>query len=191
MKKNNLTQAQLAEIAGMTQANVSKALNPTASKQFTIDQVYRISQHFGVSIDELLANKVAEKNLLSPATVLSYLVKLLCNAKVRTTTITEEEHIYHQITNDHGFPDCEIEKVNVQYNAFYFPDYFDVHDFAFNEIDLEDTHWEFEAGGNDTKFQYFNEILNKLLPIIKLYRAKDIPEDAFNMILNGYLEQLS
>ena len=35
-----------------------------------------------------------------------------------------------------------------------------------------------------------NEILKKLIPIIKLYREKEIPDEAFQMILNGYLEQL-
>ena len=35
-----------------------------------------------------------------------------------------------------------------------------------------------------------NEILKKLIPIINLYREKEIPDEAFQMILNGYLEQL-
>lgn len=42
--KNNITQQKLAEIAGMTQANVSKALNRNEKKRFTLDQVYRIAQ---------------------------------------------------------------------------------------------------------------------------------------------------
>ena len=41
--KNNITQQKLAEIAGMTQANVSKALNRNEKKRFNIDQVYRIA----------------------------------------------------------------------------------------------------------------------------------------------------
>lgn len=44
--KNNITQQKLAEIAGMTQANVSKALNRNEKKRFTLDQVYRIAQYF-------------------------------------------------------------------------------------------------------------------------------------------------
>ena len=66
LKKHDLTQNALAEIAGMTQANVSKALNRNESKQFTIDQVFRIAQHFGVSIDELVGNKAVEKTAYSP-----------------------------------------------------------------------------------------------------------------------------
>ena len=35
--KNSLTQNALAEIAGMSQPNLSKALNPNESKQFTLE----------------------------------------------------------------------------------------------------------------------------------------------------------
>ena len=55
--KNNITQQKLAEIAGMTQANVSKALNRNEKKRFTLDQVYRIAQYFEVSIDSLVGNQ--------------------------------------------------------------------------------------------------------------------------------------
>ena len=36
IKRNGITQQQLANIAGMTQANVSKALNPGEKNQSTI-----------------------------------------------------------------------------------------------------------------------------------------------------------
>ena len=57
--KKSLTQSTLAEIAGMTQSNVSKALNAKETKEFTLEQVYRIAQYFGVSIDDLVGNKAA------------------------------------------------------------------------------------------------------------------------------------
>ncbi len=49
---------------------------------------------------------------------------------------------------------------------------------------------DFCMGGNETNFLQMNEILKKFIPIIKLYREKEIPDEAFQMILNGYLEQL-
>lgn len=38
LEKEQITQQQLAEIAGMTQANVSKSLNPNEKKHFTLDR---------------------------------------------------------------------------------------------------------------------------------------------------------
>ena len=35
-----------------------------------------------------------------------------------------------------------------------------------------------------------NDIIRKLLPMIELYKKKEIPEEAFQMIVDGYLKQL-
>ena len=94
LKKHNITQVDLAGIAGMTQANVSKALNPKESKQFTLDQLYRISQHFGVSIDELVGNTAANKAETSPRASLAFITKLLCDSKLRYTTLKVPEWVY-------------------------------------------------------------------------------------------------
>jgi len=191
IEKHGLTQSALAEIAGMTQANVSKALNPNESKQFTIDQVFRIAQHFGVSIDELTGNKSADAASTSPRAILNFITKLLCDVKMRSTAITIEEMVYEPFCNEHGYPDCRPEKKTIEYPALYFPNYHQVAEFAFDEHEQEEVHFEFLNGGNDTRLQTLNEILKKLLPLIKLYREKEIPEEAFQMILKGYQEQLA
>lgn len=190
LKKHDLTQSELASIAGMSQGNLSKALNPEEKKQFTLEQLYRISQHFGISIDELIGNKAAESSATSPNAILKFIAKLLCDVKVRATEVTCEEWVYEQFYNDHGFPDCRPEKRNVKYPAFYFPDYYQIDDFAFDEHSEEELHYEYCSGGNSTNLQGLNQVLKKLIPIIRLYREKEIPDEAFQMILSGYLEQL-
>lgn len=189
LKKHDLTQNALAEIAGMTQANVSKALNRNESKQFTIDQVFRIAQHFGVSIDELVGNKSSETSKTSPRAMLALLTTLLCNANIRFTDITEEELIYDLFESD-GILDCRRIKQKVEYQAFYFPDFMRPSDYAKNEQEYEDTDMEFCCTGNYSKYQKMNEVLKKLIPMIKLYRETEIPDEAFQMVLKGYLEQL-
>jgi len=189
LKKHDLTQNALAEIAGMTQANVSKALNPNEKKQFTIDQVFRISQHFGVSIDDLTGNKSAEANSTSPRALVALLTSLLCSASIRVTEITEEELVYDLFEND-GILDCRRLKQKVQYPAFYFPDFLRPGDYAKNEMEYEETDMEFCCTGNYSKFQKMNEVLKKLIPMIKLYRETEIPDEAFQMVLSGYLKQL-
>ena len=190
LKKHDLTQSELAGIAGMSQGNFSKALNPDEKKQFTLEQLYRIAQHFGVSMDELVGNKAADNASTSPRASLDFVTKLLCVGKMRSTTVTMEEWVYEPYYNSHGYPDCRPEKKSIEYPAFYFADYQWIADFAKNEYDEEDVHTEFLMCGNSTKFQQVNEIFRKLIPMIKLYRETEIPDEAFQMVLNGYLEQL-
>ena len=190
LKKHDLTQNALAEIAGMTQANVSKALNRNESKQFTIDQVFRIAQHFGVSIDELVGNKAVDEAAMSPASMLTLITKLLCNTKIRVVDITEQaETVYTPYRTSDGFPDCAIEQKFCDYHAFYFPDYIDAPP-TLTEDERDDLHYECCCTGNESEYKTFNEVLRKFLPMIKLYRETEIPEEAFQMVLNGYLEQL-
>ena len=59
LELSSMTQQQFADIVGMSQGNVSKALNPENKKCFTIDQIFIISQYFGVSIDQLVGNDCA------------------------------------------------------------------------------------------------------------------------------------
>lgn len=190
LKKHDLTQNALAEIAGMTQANVSKALNPNESKQFTLDQLFRISQHFGVSIDELTGNTVPSEITTGPRAVLTFVVKMLCEAKLRIVDIKEEEYIYEPYLNEHCGMDCRRITKDIEYPGFYLPSYNRIRDFAFDEHEYDELDMEYCWSGNETKFLQVNEILKNLIPMIKLYREKQIPEEAFQMILNGYLEQL-
>ena len=190
LKNNGMTQQQLAEVAGMTQANVSKALNPNDKRGFTLEQVFAISQHFGVSIDELVGNKAPNEVETSPRAALTFLVRFLCDAKIRVANITEEELIYQQFLNEHCGMDCRRVNKEIEYPAFYFPDYYLVSDFASSDQEYEEVDSEFCWGGNETKFLKMNEILRNLIPMIKLSRDKQIPEEAFQMIVNGYLEQL-
>ena len=190
LKKNDLTQSELAAIVGMSQGNLSKALNPDEKKQFTLEQLYRISQHFGVSIDELVGNTVPSEITTGPRAVLSFIVKLLCEAKLRVRDITEEEYIYEPYLNEHCGMDCRRLTKEIEYPAFYLANYDRVSDFAFDEHEYDELDMEYCWSGNETKFLKVNEILKNLIPMIKLYREKQIPDDAFQMILNGYLEQL-
>ena len=190
LKHNNLTQQQLAEITEMTQANVSKALNPNDKRSFTLEQVVRISQHFGISIDELVGNKVPSEVATSPRAVLAFLSKLLCELKVRATDISAEELVYEQYLNEDNYPDCRRVNRTIKYPAFYFPDYVRPGDIAADEHEYDELDSVYCWCGNESNFLKMNEILKNLIPMIQLYREKQIPEEAFQMILNGYLEKL-
>ena len=190
LKKHDLTQNALAEIAGMTQANVSKALNRNESKQFTIDQVFRIAQHFGVSIDELVGNNAANEVSTGPRAALAFFTKMRCESKLRYTTVNVDEWVYEYEYTGSDYPECRGKEKTIEYPAFYFASYQHLEDFAKVNISDEDLHYEFLSGGNDSKFKRVNEVLKNFLPMVKLYRETEIPDEAFQMVLNGYLEQL-
>jgi len=190
MKKQEITQAQLAEIAGMTQANVSKALNPKETKQFNLDQLYRISQHFAVSIDELVGNTAVAKAETSPRAAFALITKLLCESKMRYTTVTVPEWVY-EYEEDFGYPECRGKQKDIEYPAFYFASYQHPEDYAKSDISDEDLHYEFMSVGNSSRFQLVNELMGRFLPVVKSFRETEFPDEAFQMVLNGYLDQLA
>ena len=109
LEERGVTQAELAEITGMSQPNVSKALNPKDKKCFTVDQLFAIAQHYGVSIDELVGNKAPNEFATSPRAALAFITKLLCESKLRHTTVEVEEWVYeYEYTSSgrvHSFKD--------------------------------------------------------------------------------------
>ena len=110
LKRHDMTQQQLAEITGMTQANVSRALNPNDKRHFTLEQVICISQHFGVPIDELVGNKVPQDAATSPRAVLAL------DAYMRKYQINKRTNFY-QTNNILGY--VEYSCVNEDISSIY------------------------------------------------------------------------
>ncbi|MBQ8837183.1 MAG: helix-turn-helix transcriptional regulator [Clostridia bacterium] len=191
IKKHGITQNGLAEIAGMSQSNVSKALSPNDKKQFNLEQLYRISQHFGISIDELVGNMASSAAYTSPQALLALISKLFIESKVKSTEITEIEYVYKPYYNDNGYPDCSFKQEEQKYIAFYFPNYMQTSDFVFKDEDEDTLHYEFCSDGNESMMKPLNTVLEDFIPIVDMYLKGKFNKDAFDMVLNGYLEQLS
>ncbi len=189
MRNKDITQQKLAEIAGMTQANVSKALNPNEKKHFTLDQIYRIAQAFDVSIDKLVGNTPAESSETSPREAFQFIIKYLCAANLRTAKLTVQETAYEFECIDYG--EYRPHDIQNEYPVFFFPDYERISDYhpATDEeyIDLQSM---FFQCGNDTKYRNLNKIFKKIIPLVAQFKEGDIPEEAFQMIVEGYLRQL-
>ena len=183
-------QEDLAEIAGMSQPNVSKALSDTNKKQFNLDQLFRIAQHFGISIDELVGNTTANVAFTSQRAILTMFTRLLSGARMRTTKISVSEQVYRPYRED-GYWDCEIVQQTHEYKAFYFPNYHEVGATTSDEAEIEIEHDIFMQAGNMSENVKLNAIFDDFLPLIRMYRKGKLPEEPFKMVLNGYLEQLS
>ncbi len=190
LEKKRISQQQLAEIAGMTQANVSKSLNPNEKKRFTLDQVYRIAQHFGISIDSLVGNTPTASSTSDIQEAFLFIVKFLCAGNLRTEEMTITEMVYEPHYDQVGYGECTPYDKENGYLVFFFPDYRRFSDYKLSEQEEVDLHMEFCACGNDTKFYQLNKVLKKMIPLIAQYRDGDISEEAFQMIVDGYLKQL-
>lgn len=76
------------------------------------------------------------------------------------------------------------------YPAIYFPSHFEFDaTMDYNSEEAQELYAEFSQCGNETAFRDMNDIIKKLLPMIALYKEKEIPEEAFQMIVDGYLGQ--
>lgn len=190
MEEKKVTQAKLAEITEMSQPNVSKALNPKDKKCFTLEQLYTIARYFGVSLDELVGYKMVDQQLTAPRAVFALLVDLLCadKARVKKWVHEKEEVIIGRIENlgdghDHLY-------LPVEYPAIYFPSHYEIDGRDYDDEEVQDEFSLYCEEGNETPFCEMNHIINKILPMIELYKAGEIPKDAFTSIVEGYLREL-
>lgn len=196
MKNNGITQAKLAEILGMSQPNVSKALSPTDKKCFTLDQVVGIAKHFGVSIDQLVGNKSTSSRATGPRAVAEFLTKVIESHDARYTKVNISEEVYelheiHDVFTDSYGIDTDIVDKNISYFALYFPDYWKVpspkdgYDNAALELVSEA-----KACGNESVMKPVNDYLRKFIQIFEIYENHGIDEDAYRVVVDNYLSKI-
>ena len=196
MKANNITQEKLADILGMSQPNVSKALSLKDKKCFTLDQVVGIANHFGVSIDFLVGNRSAKSQETGPRAVADFLSKVIENHDAKYTTVEIEETVYelkehYNVFSGPVYEASSPEKRIVSYPAIYFPDYWQLPDPA--DVD-RDTFDEMEAEarqiGNESRMKPVNDFIRKFIQIFEIYDKKGVDEDAYRTVVDNYLSKL-
>ena len=191
MDNNNMTQQQLADILGMPQSNVSKALSESDKKCFTLDQVVGIAKHFKVSVDMLVGNICVQNRDIRPRAVCEYLVRLIEHDDIKIIKHPVDEEIY---TIDYdpntGYPDYTVEKKTVKYNAFYFPAYWYIPD-GISDDEAYFLHQEMKQCGNDTIHYQTNKFLHQFLQIYALYKQNALEEETYRTVVSDLLGHLS
>lgn len=193
MRNNGMTQVQLAEILGMSQSNVSKALSLRDKKSFTLDQVAGIAQHFNVSVDSLLGHKQEALNPKSQTDVARFVADLLANGTAKYKSINVEEDVYvGSYDNQAGFYSYELTKKTNEYTAIYFPNYHDLptpkHEF---DEEAFDVHYTARIRGNETDNFQLNEFLIRFLKILEVYKTNDLDRETFDRIVDSYVEKMT
>lgn len=212
MQNNHMTQEDLANILGMSQSNVSKALSYKDKKAFTLDQVVGIAKHFNTSVDELLGleQKAHPQSKLTLRAIGESLARMLEQHKAVITEIEKEEYIYYPdpnfdpiiIENDIPIDDegaiYEENKI-VKYPAIYFPQYTKTMYFReLRELEIKnprnsEQYMPTEAAqayGNENNSASLNEFLRKIEKILQLYDDNGFDEDAYNAVLQNYLSRI-
>lgn len=182
MKERNTKQQELADILGMAQSNVSKALNPNDKKCFTLDQVVGIARYYGWSVDRLVGiNRNLQENL-SQREIASCIVALINGRKALLREITVEEDQYRC---DDCYPqEVKLYKnINSRYLAMYIPNYW--------PCDNEDPTDISQIYGNSTRLCNINEFLEAFQSVRSMYEQGQLSDKNYDNFVNTLLENLS
>lgn len=190
MKDKGVTQEKLAEILGMSQSNVSKALSERDKKSFTLDQVVGIAKHFDVSIDMLVGNHRTAAIATSPRVIATFLSEIIANHDADIFIYEKEEDVfepyYDAYTNS---PSCTHKTKTVKYPAIYLPGYWQVPDRAINE-DTDAAISEAVQVGNDTRMQPVNMFLLHFQEIFSIFEKGDLSENTYKSVVADMLSRL-
>ena len=190
IKNRNMTQQQLAEVLGMSQSNVSKALNDDEKKCFTVEQLYDIAEHFNVSVDELLGRHTGESTPGGQRGIGAFLAAVLSSGDGKCTRVKVKETVFDPYHAHYGPEIMNREDPENEYWALYFPNYWNPSEEAKSEEEFHQLMAEATAAGNETLNLALNTFLQKYLEILRVYQKGEISKEAYEIVLNDYLSKL-
>lgn len=179
LKNKKLTQQTLGEILGMSQPNVSKALNPNEKKCFTLEQIVDIADYFHVSVDYLIGNSQAISASHSPREIGEFISDLLASKDGKVANITVEEWV-SEVDPATGYSKQETRQVH--YPAVYFPDHW--------IPETDDEAAEASRVGNETSMIPVNQFLHSFLEILNTYHQGLLSQETYEMVVTNLLENL-
>lgn len=182
-----LSQTEFAQRIGTTQPNYNRAINLTNSQCLTVEQLYRIATEFNVSLDSLLGIKQKHTD----RDICSLFTSLLEERKLVKVDFSREEWVYTPFDID-GYPDCHKEQKEIHYPAFIFPNNKDhgPHE-IYTEMELSDFEYDALCNGTaDESNQRINEFFDKFLTIYGIHLEKKIPDDAYQRVVEEFLNNL-
>ena len=190
MKKHSENQKQLAEAIGMSQPNFNKAINQSEGKQFTLDQLYCISQHYGVTIDSLLGNKVAEE--MSTASICVFIKRLIEGLFVDVINVEYTDYRYDLMYDDYTCHENSIPiPLTNEYLALVFPN----REFKDKYLLDKDAYRErlnyAKIGNSDSRNKTINDFIKKFTQLYRLYLKNEIDKDILDLACERFIEQIA
>lgn len=123
--------------------------------------------------------------------ICSLFTSLLEQRKLIKVDYAREEWVYTPFTNG-DLPDCHQETKKINYPAFIFPNYYDHGPReAFTEEQIENLEFDAMYMGNDDKSnQQINAYFDKFLSLYEIHLVKKIPDDAYQKVIEQFLDEL-
>lgn len=186
MKAKGITQEQLGKEIGMSQSNINKCLKiGDGSRNFTLEQVCALADYFGTTTDELLGRS-EEKKKYSPLAICQLLAALISDYSIVQFKVNKTEEVKYAMDYDGQ----RTEKKEVTYNAFYFPNYYNLPDY----LDFErysEYQAEIEYDGNAIPNNIaINEFLKNYTEVFEKYDKGDYSETNYKILTDAYFKVL-
>lgn len=193
IKKTGINKSQLADALGMSQPNVSKALNPKEKKCFTLEQVINIAHYFNVTVDSLIGSPKTKSIVSadSPRDIAAFLAQCIANGKAKVADYVVEQTVFYE-DYDSSLPFCNYSHRNqsVTYPILYFSDYWSPSEEAEDEEDLSMLLQEASVCGNKTENVPINNFLRHFLQIHSLYKRGELSEETYNTVVQDLLNHV-
>lgn len=189
MKKHNENQKQLADAIGMSQPNFNKAINEKDGKLFTLQQLFDISQHYGVTIDSLLGNEPVED--VSLASICSFIKELIEMSYVDVVETNYQDFTYGTEHIDYyGHDEVTTSSTTSSYPALVFPNRLFQEKYL-SEWDSEKKKLEYARfGNNNSSNKTINNFIRKYLRMYHLYLKNEIDRDVLDLAYDHYLQEV-
>lgn len=193
LKKKNINKSKLAEILGMSQPNVSKALNPNEKKCFTLEQVINIADYFNVTIDSLIGSPKTDTivSANNPRDIAAFLAQCIENEKATVAEYSVEETVFVEDYDPRElFCNYKQTTQEVRYPILYFSDYWSPS--LISETDEEYAELQQEAFqcGNQTGNVPINNFLRHFLQIHTLYKKGELAEETYRTVVQDLLNHV-
>lgn len=190
MQEKQITQETLASEIGMTQPNFCRAISFKNSQCFTLEQIFKIAQYFDISVDYLLGN-VKPKERSTEREICELFTDLIEKRTLVKVDFSREEEVYTPTYRD-NYPDCNITKKQISYNAFIFPRHLDPGPLdRFDEEQIDNLRSDVLFGGNiDDSNVRINTFFARYLQIYDLFVHNQMGEELFHEITEKFLDDL-
>ena len=191
LEKKNWKPANLIELTGIPQSQMSKVLNGKA--RFTLEQIIAVADAFNVSIDFLIGReqKYTQTTLPTNKEIYEFFAPLLETTTLRSIYVNVEEDAYELIDEPFTYPYGFTKKTS-SYKAFYFSNYTQLPNASDLSADECNT-LDMELGINGNGFERNKELNEFLTYYYKLYDLKKnsgMDEDIYETAINDRLDKL-
>ena len=172
--QDNMTQEALASVIGKTQSRVSGLLNGTAP--FQVDELIRIADYFGVSIDSLLdRDHPRQQEDISPREVCEMLLLLSNKGMIHFEPVKRSEECV--LWNDNDPTDFHSAYRDNYYSAFFFSNFLPItSDLIF---------------GNENLFgSYINKLIGKMSAVQIVQNQELFDKDTADDLIKKCLDDV-